>query len=150
MSRGSVRQDVKRGTWLLVVDVPSPDGTRRQHRERGFQTKKAAQHRLTEVLAAVDRGGDVRPARVTLGEFLVDEWLPARARSLRPSTLASCEVLIGAYVVPRLGGVAVAGVDRPMLNRFYGDLLERGRGDGQGLSAKSVREHRRAAPQGVR
>ena len=53
-------------------------------RRRGFETKKEAQAALTAVIADLQRGLFVRPDRTTLGEFLLNDWLPAQRLSLRP------------------------------------------------------------------
>lgn len=87
---GSVKR-AGNGTWGFVVDVPSPTGGRSQLRRRGFATRKEAQAELSAVVADVHRGLFVRPDRTTLGAFLVEEWLPARRLSLRPSTAAAYE-----------------------------------------------------------
>jgi integrase len=127
-----------------VVDRPSPDGRRRQVRRRGFATKRQAQDALALLLADGQRGLFVPPDRVTLGVFLLEEWLPARRSSLRPSTGAAYEPAIRNYVVPRLGAVRLQAVDGSSLNRFYDQLLTEGRtetrrGLGSGLAPKTVR-----------
>jgi len=73
---------------------------------------------------ARDRGTFVRPTKVTLGAFLLDEWLPAKRSGLRPSTVNSYERLISLYVVPTLGEVALSDIDGAMLNALYARLLE--------------------------
>jgi integrase len=141
---GSIKKDAS-GLWAFVVDMPAPDGKRKQLRRRGFATKKAAQEELTRLLGDAQRGVFVAPAKVTLGEFLTKEWLPARRSSLRESTAASYEQLIRLYVIPNLGAVKLQAVDGSTLNRLYADLLESGRNEsrrknvGAGLAPKTVR-----------
>jgi integrase len=141
--QGTITQDKTRGTWSFVVDVHSDDGARRQMRRRGFRTKKAAAEALATVLAEQARGVFVRPSRTTVAAYLVDEWMPARARSLKPSTAASYEQMIRTYVVPHIGGIELSKVDGPLLNRLYGTLLTDGRTGASGrrgaLSTKTVR-----------
>ena len=48
MAGGSIKQDGD--GWMFVIDVPSPDGRRRQVRRRGFERKKAAEKELRSVL----------------------------------------------------------------------------------------------------
>ena len=75
--------------------------------------------------------------------FLLDQWLPAKVATLKPSTAATYEQMIRSYVVPRIGDVALGKVDGAMLNSLYADLLAEGRtgasGRSGGLSAKCVR-----------
>jgi hypothetical protein len=85
-TQGSIRKDDS-GAWFFVIDIDDPDGKRRQVKRRGFATKKATQAALTALNGDVQRGTFVAPLRSTLGQFLVDDWLPARSVSLRPSTV---------------------------------------------------------------
>ena len=97
-SQGSIKKDAS-GNWSFVVDLLGVGGKRKQAFRRGFPTKKAAQEALTKLLGEQQRGTYVAPTRSTLGEFMLDEWLPARRSSLRESTAASCEQMIRSYVV---------------------------------------------------
>jgi hypothetical protein len=55
-----------------------PDGQRRQRSKRGFTSKKEAQRFLRDVLADVESGSYAAPERLTLRQWLEDEWLPSR------------------------------------------------------------------------
>jgi integrase len=141
---GSVKQDKERGTWYYVADLRSADGKRHQSRRRGYKTKKAAGDALATFIADQARGTFHRPSKVTLSQFLLDEWLPAKRSTLRPSTAAAYEQIIRTYVNPRMGATPLAEVDGSMLNALYGDLLADGRAEtrrhlGPGLSSKTVR-----------
>ncbi len=125
-------------------NIAGPDGKRKQLKRRGFDTKKAAQVALTELQADKQRSMFVAPLRATLGQFRLDEWLPARRVTLRPSTAASYEQLIRNYVLPTIGGIRLQTLDGSTLNRLYGELLTTGRttsrrNAGAGLSVKTVR-----------
>lgn len=139
----AVNKDAKRGTWYFVTRVTEADGSRRQMWRRGFPTKKAAQAAEAAVIADQARGTYVRPSKGTVATFLVDEWLPAKRATLKPSTAASYEQTVTAYIAPRLGKVELGKVDGAMLNALYAELLTDGRtgasGRSGGLSAKSVR-----------
>jgi integrase len=141
---GSVKQDKARGTWYFVADLRSADGKRRQYRRRGFKTKKAATEALATFIADQARGTFHRTSKVTLSQFLLDEWLPAKRSTLRPSTAAAYEQIIRTYVGPRMGATSLAEIDGAMLNALYGTLLTDGRTEtrrhlGPGLSSKTVR-----------
>lgn len=140
----TVKKDPARGTWYFVVDVPSVDGRRQQLRRRGFKTKKEALEAESAIVAERARGSFVRPKKVMLDAFLLDEWLPAKRSSLRSSTANSYERMIELYVRPTLGAVELAQVDGAMLNALYERLLTTGRTEtrrklGAGLSPKTVR-----------
>jgi integrase len=147
-TQGSIRKDDS-GAWFFVIDINGLHGKRRQVKRRGFATKKAAQAALTALNGDVQRETFVAPLRSTLGQFLIDDWLPARSVSLRPSTVVCYEQVIRNYIVPTVGSVRQQAVDGAMLNRLYGELLATGRtgnrrNAGPGLSVKTVRN-----PQGV-
>jgi integrase len=139
----SVKKDQQRGTWYFVVDVAGVDGRRHQHKKRGFATKKLAEAAEAIVVAEQARGTFVRPSRGTVEAFLIDEWLPAKVATVKPSTAASYRQMIRSYVVPRLGALELGKVDGATLNALYAELLANGRtgasGRSGGLSAKSVR-----------
>ena len=130
MSTATPRRDAATGTWWFVVDLaPGPKGRRRQAKRRGFATKKAAQEALDGIRVAARKGGYVPPARQRLGEFLVDDWLPAVRNRLDIDTWRSYERNIRVHVEPRIGGVPLQSLDAVMLNRFYAELLESGRAE---------------------
>jgi integrase len=144
MSQGSVKRDKERGSWYFVVDVPSPRGGRQQLRRRGFATKKLAVEALSNVVSDQSRGTFVRPTLVSVSDYLLNEWLPAKQPTIRPSTAAAYEQSVRNYIVPNIGGALLTDVDGSMLNGLYNQLLTSGRtetrrGLGPGLSAKTVR-----------
>ena len=128
--RGSIH---RRGdSWTVRWRTETADG-RKQHSKGGFRTKKEAQEFLTDTMAAIRGGVFSEPTKVTLGEFLIQRWLPARKLSLRPSTWSSYEVAINRHVLPHLGGVQIQQLSPDRLDRFYADL------SATGLAPKTVR-----------
>jgi integrase len=129
------------GRYYVATHFTDPEtGKRKQRSHGGYRTKKEAQQALTEVLGSIDKGTFVTPSRRTVGSFLVDEWLPAKAAEVRPSTLHSYERITALHIVPKLGQVQLQDLTAPMLNAVYADLSTNGRSDGTGgLSARSVR-----------
>src|SRR3990172_12491904 len=89
--RGHIR---KRGkSWAIVVDVGRDEnGRRRQRWHSGYQTRKAAQEALTELLGRVQVGTYVEPSKRTVAFFL-REWLDSMRASVRPSTWAAYQML---------------------------------------------------------
>jgi integrase len=133
----------KRGkTWTYVVDVQGGRKNRRQKTKGGFATKREAEQALREVQRALDASTYVAPTRETLGEFLLEAWLPAmKPPTLRGTTWTEYRRKILRHVVPRLGSTPLQGLKPAQLNALYADLLGSGRVDGSGgLSPKTVRE----------
>jgi integrase len=124
--RNNVR---KRGyTWTYYVYVPSGDGGRRQVSKGGFRTRREAEAARFEVLNSINSGAFVRPDRVTVREFLEDEWLPSqRPPALEESTHRSYTHYVRLHVVPYIGGIPLQNLTPMDLNDLYRRLLDSGR-----------------------
>src|SRR5262245_30702507 len=97
----------KRGnSWTYYVYVTDGAGRRKQVSKGGFRTRKEAEAARIEALAALQSGTFVRPDRLTVADFLVDEWLPTQLPpTLEESTYASYERYLRLHVVPYIGGI---------------------------------------------
>ena len=113
---------------------------RRQHWRGGHASRAQAERARTELLSAIDRGQFVTPSRLTLSEFILDEWLPAKRATVKPSTWALYERRLSSYVTgTALAATPIAEIDGPSLTSLYAGLLKRGRRkDGGALSATTV------------
>lgn len=141
--RGSVFQRPGATSWTIKYDLPRDPATgkRRTKMQAGFRTREDAQKALRKLLSQLDEGTFAPPTKQTLGEFLLDDWLPSlETRGLRPNTRSSYEQSIRTLIVPRLGAVPLQKLTPVHLNTLYADLLREGRKGGKsGLSARSVR-----------
>jgi len=127
--RGSIH---RRGdVWIAYWRTETAEG-RKQH-TKSFRTKKEAQQFLTDTMAAIRGGVFSEPSKVTLGEFLLERWLPTKKMAVRVSTYASYRGLVERQVVPALGHVQIQQLSADRLDRFYADLVA------QGLATKTVR-----------
>lgn len=138
-------------TWSFQLDV-APVGAPRKLRTRGgFDTKREAQAALDDVKGTLRDGTHVEPAKITVGEYLHDRWLPALEGdpSLRGSTRESHALAArrvaprdddGQWTgLPRLGSVRLQQLSRSHIKACYGDLRENGRANGKGgLAPKTV------------
>lgn len=122
-SRNNVR---KRGTtWTYYAYVTDGTGNRRQVSKGGFATRREAEAARVEALSTMANGTWVRPERLTVRDFLVDEWLPTqRPPTLEESTYTS---YIRLHVLPHIGGLALQQLTQMDLNALYRTLLESGR-----------------------
>ena len=125
-SRANIR---KRGeTYTYYVYVTRPDGRRQQVSKGGFRTRREAEAARVEAMNAVQTGMFVRPARITVARFLLDEWLPTRRPpNLKESTYASYERDIRLHVIPYIGSVRLQDLTPTDLNGLYRRLLDDGR-----------------------
>lgn len=125
-SRANIR---KRGdTYTYYVYVTQPDGRRQQVSKGGFRTRREAEAARIEAMNAVQTGMFVRPERITLARFLLDEWLPTRRPpNLEESTYASYERDIRLHVIPYIGSIRLQNLTPTDLNTLYRRLLDEGR-----------------------
>jgi integrase len=123
--RGHVR---KRGdSWSVVYDEGrGGDGKRVQRWKGGFATRKEAQAFLTRVLSSLGDGSYVQPSKATAREYLVDEWLPAIAGTVRPLTLTQYASIVNGRILPRLGHLRLQALTGAHLNALYRELEEAG------------------------
>ncbi|HEX3542778.1 MAG TPA: tyrosine-type recombinase/integrase [Acidimicrobiales bacterium] len=136
--RGSTR---KRGdTWTAYWFVKAGDSRRAQRSKGGFRLKSEAQHHLTQVLAEVQAGTYSEPRKATLASFVTEVWLPARrSEGLRESTLCGYTTVMERWILPRIGGLALADITPRHVQCLYDDLAESGSTLGRGgLSKRSV------------
>jgi integrase len=137
--RGTV---IKRGAkWSVVIDDGrDAAGNRIRRWHSGFATKREAERARIELLGRQDAGTYVAPHRITFGDYLVSEWLPAKEATVKATTWETYERHILKYVQPVMGGLALAEVSAQRLNALYADLLSSGRRQRRGgLSVKTVR-----------
>ena len=136
--RGHIR---RRGSkWVIVVHLGYDEaGKRRQKWFSGFETKRDASRKLTEVLGRLETGTYVEPSKETVGAFL-REWSSAIRETVRTSTATSYRMNAEWYIIPHLGTIPLQRLTSAHLNTFYADLLTDGRRRGEGgLSPRTVR-----------
>jgi integrase len=126
---GSRANISKRGsTWTYYVYVNGGDGRRRQVSKGGFRTRRDAEAGRVEALASLRAGTWVRPERVTVREFLVDEWLPSQQPpTLEESTYRSYARYVRLHAVPYIGSILLQQLTPMDLNAMYRKLVEEGR-----------------------
>lgn len=108
---------------------------RRQGCRSGFRTKKDAETALNDILGTIQTGTYVQSAKITLAEFLEQQWLPAITPTIRPTTLVGYKCLVSAHLVPGLGSTLLQKLTPSAINAFYGRLLSESR-----VSRKKPRE----------
>src|SRR6266700_3416866 len=90
------------GKWAYVLYVGRDPKTRR-HRQRwigGFRTKREAVEAYEREMARRRDGTHVEPSDLTVGEFLVDRWLPAVEGTVRATTASYHRQQTHLYLVP--------------------------------------------------
>jgi integrase len=105
--RGYIRQ--RGNAWQAVVSAGfDPITKKRVQHYATARTKEEADRELTRLLRDKDTGASVDPGKLTLGRYVIDQWLPHQATRVRPRTLHRYEQLLRVHVLPVLGGVKLA------------------------------------------
>jgi len=113
---------------------------RRQRCRAGFRTRTEAEDALAEAITAERKGLSAAPEKLTLAEYLEQEWLPAIASTIRATTLASYTTHVKRHIIPRLGKTPLPKVTGARINGLYATLREEGKVCGSGgLAPNSVR-----------
>ncbi|MCD9625623.1 tyrosine-type recombinase/integrase [Rhabdothermincola salaria] len=134
----------KKGNRYYAVVYEGTDPATGKERRRWYQggaTRREAERVLTELVKRMHDGDYRSPERITLGDYLVERWLPVRKTQVGHSTYASYRQTINSHVLPRIGMIPLQRLTPEDLEGFYADLLTEGRlnGGGGGLSPKTVR-----------
>lgn len=128
----------KSGRYQVLIDVDrAVDGRRRRRPLGTFATRKEAERAEREALGALDRGVDLIPRTVTVGQ-VVRRFLDDRATRCGAKTQQEYEAISGRYIVPKLGTVTLAKLRAAHIAEWQAALATSGgRNDGP-LSAKTV------------
>lgn len=136
MGRALTGSVYRRGNvwWVQIEAGQDPaTGKRKRHYKGGFRTKREAEAYKAQVLAELQRGTFVEPAKMTVGEFM-ERWLRDYAEvSVRPSTLESYRALIRCHLIPALGNLPLAKLQPIHLQEMLARKQQ------EGLSPRSVR-----------
>jgi integrase len=103
------------GRWAIVIDVRDPRTGQRKRRWHSFAgTKRQAQVKCAELVAAVGKGDYVEPSKATVAEFVrarIDQWEAAGDISAR--TAERQRQLLTHQIAPHLGGKVLSKL-RPL------------------------------------
>lgn len=141
--KGSMR---KRGAWSweLKFDVgKDPVTGKRQIQYHSFRgTKREAQAKLSELLAAVGRGDYVEPSKLTVAEHVrarVDQW--AAAGDVGARSAERYRQLVEHAIIPHLGTIALQKLRPFDVERWHTALQIGGRRRrAGGLNARTIRQ----------
>ena len=128
--RGNSKPNVKKrgSTYTYYLYVTDADGKRRQHSKGGFKTQREAEDARIAAMNAKATGAYVKAEKISVREFLVDEWLPSRLPpALEESTWHSYDQKIRLHVIPYIGNIPLQQLSPVDLNKLYRHLLDAGR-----------------------
>jgi integrase len=137
---GHIRRRDER-SWELKFDLGTDPLTgKRTIRYQSFKgTKREAQARLAELLAAVAKGSHIDPNKITVAEFVrarIDQWEASGSISARSAE--RYRELAKNQIVPFLGAKRLQKLKPLDIEEWHTTLRNRGRVDGDGCSASTI------------
>lgn len=127
---GTIRQRTD-SRWEARFVVGIDSGTGKDIRRSVYAaTQREARRKMTEAIAALDRGTYKDPCRMTLGEWL-DIWSREYLNSVKPTTAHAYRCIIQAHIRPRLSAVKLEQLNVHTIQQFYNSLAD--------LSPKTVK-----------
>ena len=102
--RGHIRERSP-GHWAIVIDVRDPQTGQRKRRWHSFAgTKRQAQVKCAELVAAAGKGDYVEPSKATVADFMrarIGQW--EAAGDISPRTAQRYRQLVEHQIAPHLG-----------------------------------------------
>ncbi|KQZ96856.1 integrase [Rhizobium sp. Root564] len=132
------------GKWAIVLDVPDPETGKRRRKWHTFHgTKRQAETECARLVAEVNGGNYVEPAKATVRDYFI-RWLKHEKANVSPKTHQRYEELLLKNIAPVIGSITLNKLTAARIDGAWGHLLENGRRDGKGgLSPRTVHHCRR-------
>lgn len=141
-----------RSSWRLKVELPRLPGEKRRFQLATVRGKRqAAEAKLTEMLAAIDRGTFVAPSKITVAEHVrarVAQW--KAAGDIGEKTAERYGELIENQIVPHIGALQVQRLKTADIENWHTALRTGGRKDGGALSARTIKHAHRILAKALR
>lgn len=134
-----------KNSWTIVIDIGRDPATGKRKRiYRAFQgTKRDAEKEMARLIAEIEKGTYVEPAKLTFGEYL-QRWLNDYKVRLSPTTQRRYQQILNLRVIPQLGMIPLQKLKPIHIKEFYRNLIEKGRLDKDTpLSQASLTYHHR-------
>src|SRR5947209_5962879 len=129
--RGYTAKKGKRYYAVIYDGIDPATGKERRRWVAAGPRRSDAERLVTAMVKRKNDGQRTPHGNSTLGEYLIDKWLPLQRSQLRPSTFDSYRRNIDLHVLPALGRVPLAKLMPEDLDAFYALLLTSGRRDGK-------------------
>lgn len=110
--------------WSYLIELPGPNGQRRQFTKSGFATGKEAKVARDDVAKAYRDRTLAADDKRTLASWL-DEWLPGKVtrKEISRSTARGYSDNIKNHIVPKLGAKKLRDLRGIDLTRFYEEII---------------------------
>ncbi|MCP4383427.1 MAG: site-specific integrase [Hyphomicrobiales bacterium] len=139
--RGHIAKKGNRYYAVVYEGIDAATGKPRHRWHAAGETRKGAEKILGDLVKRMHDGDYRSPDKITLGDYLLERWLPSKRTRVKPSTASAYERNIRLHINPNIGLIPLQKLQPEDLDELYVKLLTEGKrnGTGGGLSAKSVR-----------
>ncbi|MCP4309346.1 MAG: site-specific integrase [bacterium] len=139
--RGHIAKKGNRYYAVVYEGIDAATGKPRHRWHAAGETRKGAEKILGDLVKRMHDGDYRSPDKITLGDYLLQRWLPSKRTRVKPSTASAYERNIRLHINPNIGLIPLQKLQPEDLDELYVKLLTEGKrnGSGGGLSAKSVR-----------
>jgi integrase len=141
------------GHWAIVIDVGDPQTGKRRRKWHSFKgTKREAQIKKAELIAALNQGSYVERSKITVADFVrgrVDQW--EAKGNISPRTAQRYRQLTDNQIVPHIGARPIQKLTRLDIERWHtvlrnGGLAARTIGHAHRVLGKALRDAERDDP----
>jgi len=114
------------GRWTASIRYKDANGQAKRRTVYG-KTRREALDRLKEVQRHIDAGAPVVESKDSVAAF-VERWITTvlEVSDKRPTTIATYRTIARTKVLPHLGPLPLAALDRATISRWYADLRTAG------------------------
>lgn len=140
-------EHTRAGTYKVVLDVGQDPNGKRQRYRKTFKTLKAAQTAARDALTKRDRAINVKPERITTGEW-ARGWLKRHHTEghIVGNTYARYELSLRLHIIPALGSVMLQDLRRDHVLTMKSDSLAGRERRPEAVACVREEESRLAAP----
>ena len=120
------------GRWAIILDVRDPETGKRKRKWHSFEGgKRAADSECARLIADMESGGYVEPAKTTVAAFL-ERWIVHMASQVAPRSHERYAEIARNNIVPLLGNALLTKLRPEQISMAYAKALASGRRDGTG------------------
>ena len=128
----------ERAGWEYTIELGEVAGERQRRTHGGFRTKRAATDAMQKEIQAHGTGTYVKPASVSLADYLSYTWLPMIEQTRRATTHDLYRRMVRLDILPALGALPLQAIGPRDVEGLYLALAKHGRKDGGPLGARSL------------
>jgi integrase len=133
-AQGSIVQQGKSPNLTIIAPFTDSEGRHRQKwqtvkrlpDETDAQLRRRAEQELQELIVKLRRSEPVVQGRLTLVDFITNEWLPAVRLQVTERTGKGYEAIMSRHVLPALGHKQLKNVTTMDLERLYAKMAAKG------------------------